>query len=171
LPKWLGGDLTKESSMKGLPLYTCAALIAGALSAPAFAASDTNQNTTGSTPSAGAAASTAATPAPEGTTGGAAQGAMTGQNGGGMHVAQKMRDDLSKAGFTDIHIMPSSFLVRAKDSAGNPVMMVINPDSVTAITEENAASNSNRNSSAASPAPKASGGAQTGTSGSGQTKP
>ncbi len=31
--------------------------------------------------------------------------------------------------------MPSSFLVRAKDKSGNPVMMVINPDSVTAVTE------------------------------------
>ena len=31
--------------------------------------------------------------------------------------------------------MPSSFLVRAKDSDGNPVMMVINPDSVTELTE------------------------------------
>jgi hypothetical protein len=31
--------------------------------------------------------------------------------------------------------MPSSFLVRANDQDGNPVMMVVNPDSVTAITE------------------------------------
>ncbi len=31
--------------------------------------------------------------------------------------------------------MPSSFLVRAKDSEGNPVMMVINPDSLTEVTE------------------------------------
>jgi hypothetical protein len=32
--------------------------------------------------------------------------------------------------------MPSSFLVRAKDSQGNPVMMVINPDSLTEVTEQ-----------------------------------
>ena len=44
------------------------------------------------------------------------------------HLSQRLRDDLTKAGFTDITIMPSSFLVRAKDSQGNPVMMVINPD-------------------------------------------
>ena len=43
-------------------------------------------------------------------------------------ISQRLRDDLAKAGFTDITIMPSSFLVRAKDSQGNPVMMVINPD-------------------------------------------
>ena len=53
------------------------------------------------------------------------------------HISQKLHNDLSKAGFTDIKIMPSSFLVRAKDSDGNPVMMVINPDSVTEVTAGN----------------------------------
>jgi hypothetical protein len=51
------------------------------------------------------------------------------------HLSSKLRDDLTKAGFTDIKIMASSFLVRAKDSHGNPVMMVINPDSLTEVTE------------------------------------
>jgi hypothetical protein len=51
------------------------------------------------------------------------------------HISQRLRDDLTKAGFTDITIMPSSFLVRAKDSQGNPVMMVVNPDSLTEVTE------------------------------------
>ena len=32
-------------------------------------------------------------------------------------ISQRLRDDLTKAGFTDITIMPSSFLVRAKDFA------------------------------------------------------
>ena len=54
------------------------------------------------------------------------------------HVSQKLRDDLTKAGFKDITIMPSSFLVRAKDSQGNPMMMVINPDSVTEVTAQSA---------------------------------
>jgi hypothetical protein len=51
------------------------------------------------------------------------------------HISERLRNDLTKAGFTDITIMPSSFLVRAKDSQGNPVMMVINPDSLTELTE------------------------------------
>jgi hypothetical protein len=51
------------------------------------------------------------------------------------HLSQRLRSDLAKAGFTDITIMPSSYLVRAKDSQGNPVMMVINPDSLTEVTE------------------------------------
>lgn len=45
-----------------------------------------------------------------------------------------LKHDLSQAGFTDIQVMPSSFLVRAKDKTGHPIMMVINPDSVTEIT-------------------------------------
>ena len=49
-------------------------------------------------------------------------------------IQQQVQNNLQQAGFTDIHFMPSSFLVRAKDRAGNPVMMV-NPDSVTAVTE------------------------------------
>jgi hypothetical protein len=52
------------------------------------------------------------------------------------HISQKLRDDLTKAGFTDITIMPMSLLVRAKDSQGNAVMMVINPDSLTEVTQQ-----------------------------------
>ena len=106
----------------------------------------------------------------------AGQGATSGAN---MHIAQKLRDDLGKAGFTDITVLPSSFLVRAKDSAGNPVMMVINPDSMTTITEEtqgsNSASNSNHmggsgNSAGATPGASSTGGAQPVTPG-GASKP
>lgn len=50
-------------------------------------------------------------------------------------VREKLTKNLHDAGFTDIQVMPSSFLVRAHDRDGNPVMMVINPDSVTAVTE------------------------------------
>ena len=52
------------------------------------------------------------------------------------HISQKLRNDLTKAGFTNITIMPSSFLVRAKNFEGNPMMMVINPDSVTEVTAQ-----------------------------------
>ncbi len=58
-------------------------------------------------------------------------------------IAAKLRDSLTQAGFTDIHLMPESFLVRAKDKDGNPVMMVVNPDSVTSITALGASSNGN----------------------------
>ena len=51
------------------------------------------------------------------------------------HMSQKLHDDLTKAGFTDITIMPASLLVRAKDSQGNSIMMLINPDSLTDVAE------------------------------------
>ena len=53
-------------------------------------------------------------------------------------IQARVRNNLEQAGFTNVQIMPSSFLVRAKEKGGNPVMMVINPDSVTAITEVSA---------------------------------
>ena len=106
-----------------------------------------------------------------------ANSAMT--SGANMHVAQKLRSDLGKAGFTNITIMPSSFIVRAKNSEGSPVMMVISPDSVTALTEEtqlsNSASNSKHmggssNSAGATPGPSSTGGSQPTTPG-GASKP
>ena len=48
-------------------------------------------------------------------------------------LTQQLRDNLAQAGFTDIKIMPEAFLIRAKDKNGNPMMMVINPDSMTEI--------------------------------------
>ena len=52
-----------------------------------------------------------------------------------MSVRDQVRDELTKSGFTDVQVMPESFLVRAKDSKGNPVMMIINPDSFTELTK------------------------------------
>lgn len=99
--------------------------------------------------------------------------------GASMHAAQKLRADLGKAGYTNITIMPSSFIVRATNSDGNPVMMVISPDSVTALTEEtqpsNSASNSQHiggssNSAGVTPGPSSTGGSQPVTPG-GANKP
>src|SRR5215467_3969455 len=56
-------------------------------------------------------------------------------------IQAKLRQNLQAAGFNDIHMMPSSFMVRAKDKDGNPVMMVINPDSIEAVTFEGGANN------------------------------
>jgi hypothetical protein len=46
---------------------------------------------------------------------------------------QQVKADLLKAGFTDVTIMPGSFLVQAKDKSGNPVTMMIKPSSVTEV--------------------------------------
>jgi hypothetical protein len=56
-------------------------------------------------------------------------------------IAAKLSQSLTEAGFTDVHVMPESFLVRAKDRDGNPVMMVINPESMTAVTAMDGSSN------------------------------
>lgn len=50
-------------------------------------------------------------------------------------IQQRVKNNLEQAGFKNVQIMPSSFLVRATDRDGNPVMMVINPDSITAVTD------------------------------------
>ena len=52
-----------------------------------------------------------------------------------MNIRQQIQSQLTKAGYTDVTIMPSSFYVRAKDKKGNPMEMVIGPDSFTEVTE------------------------------------
>lgn len=102
-------------------LILTSAALALAVAAPAFAAADTTapaMNPSGVT----------------GSTNGSAQMNNPASELGTAALRGKIHGELSQAGFTDIHVMPQSFLVRAKDSSGNPVMMVINPDSVTSIT-------------------------------------
>lgn len=62
-------------------------------------------------------------------------------------IQQHMKQDLEHAGFTNVQVMPESFLVRAHDKQGRPVMMVVNPDSVTAITQVSGAGQSGSASS------------------------
>src|SRR5271166_3332922 len=122
--------------MTSLTKIACAFVLAGGLAAPAIAAPGdagsgpttgaTSTNDAGSGPTKGANNETKSKMTP-------AQSSMN--NPTNMRISQKLRDDLGKAGFKDITIMPSSFLVRAKDSQGNPVMMVINPDAFTEVTE------------------------------------
>lgn len=71
---------------------------------------------------------------------------------GGLNVKQEIQNTLSKQGYTDVSVMPSSFLVHAKNSKGQPVAMVIGPDSVTTVTELP----SNMQSGSNSDAPKSS---------------
>ncbi len=51
------------------------------------------------------------------------------------NIRQQLQDQLAKAGYTDVKIMPSSFFIQAKDKKGNPVAMVIGPDSFTEVTD------------------------------------
>src|SRR4051812_40926757 len=42
-------------------------------------------------------------------------------------VIQKIRQNLQNAGFTDVKVVARSFVVQAKSSDGNPVVMTIGP--------------------------------------------
>ncbi len=52
------------------------------------------------------------------------------------NLRAQMKADMEKAGFTNVTIRPDSFLVQAKDKSGNPVTMMIDPDSVTEIVAD-----------------------------------
>jgi hypothetical protein len=51
-------------------------------------------------------------------------------------IRQDLRNDLQSAGFTNVRVIPDSFLVQAKDRSGQPVAMIINPHSMTEIVDE-----------------------------------
>jgi hypothetical protein len=53
-----------------------------------------------------------------------------------MDARQQVTRDLQQAGFTDVKVIPDSFLVQAKDKSGNPVTMFINPTSMTMVTRD-----------------------------------
>jgi hypothetical protein len=55
-------------------------------------------------------------------------------DGSVQNVPQQIRDKLSSRGFQDVKVVPGSFLVSAKDKNGNPVMMIIGPDSMTMLS-------------------------------------
>jgi hypothetical protein len=55
-------------------------------------------------------------------------------------LQQQLTARLQKAGFTDVTVLPDSFLVRADDKSGNAVMMSITPNSMTELTAINASS-------------------------------
>jgi len=46
----------------------------------------------------------------------------------------QVKNELEQAGYRDIRIIPLSYLVQATDKGGNPAMMVITPNSMTAVT-------------------------------------
>jgi hypothetical protein len=46
-------------------------------------------------------------------------------------LPQELADKLKDQGFTDIKVVPGSFIVSAKDKNGDPVGMVIGPHSMT----------------------------------------
>ncbi len=58
------------------------------------------------------------------------------------NLPQSLRQRLTSAGFTDVRIVPSSFVITARDKDGRPVMMRITPNSMSFLTEIPASSSS-----------------------------
>lgn len=46
-------------------------------------------------------------------------------------IERSVQTRLGLAGYSDVEIIPTSFLVRAKDPDGNPVVLVLGPESIT----------------------------------------
>ena len=68
---------------------------------------------------------------------------------GSQSLPQEIRQKLQNNGYTDVKVVPSSFLVEAKDKSGDPVMMMIGPHMTTIITQmsSNESSTTGSNSS------------------------
>jgi hypothetical protein len=52
--------------------------------------------------------------------------------------AQKIKQDLQNAGFTDVNVVAESFVVQAKTKDGDPVVMTIGPHGMTVFETVNA---------------------------------
>jgi hypothetical protein len=50
------------------------------------------------------------------------------------NLPQKIHDELVSRGFREVRVVPQSFLISAKDQNGNPVMMLIGPNSMTVLS-------------------------------------
>lgn len=70
--------------------------------------------------------------------------AQNGQNAA--QLPQEIKQKLSSAGYSDVKVMPSSFFVEAKDKQGDPVEILITPNSMMEVT----ALNTNEKNSVAS---------------------
>jgi sporulation protein YlmC with PRC-barrel domain len=66
------------------------------------------------------------------------------------HMRANIRSMLEKSGYSNIRVAPTSFMIHAKDSDGNPVVMSVSPDEFTEVTDINANASTTGNSGTAS---------------------
>jgi hypothetical protein len=52
----------------------------------------------------------------------------------GQPLPQEIKQKLQKQGFTNVQVVPGSFIVSAKDKEGDPVNMIIGPHSIMMVT-------------------------------------
>ena len=60
----------------------------------------------------------------------------------GLVAAQKVKQDLQKAGFSDVKVVAESFVVQGKSPDGDPVVMTIGPHGMSVFEAMNANSSS-----------------------------
>ena len=65
------------------------------------------------------------------------------------NLPAQIRSKLEQDGFTDVNVVPGSFLVSAKDKGGDPVTMIIGPNSMMMLTQVPSSNNATTGSSAA----------------------
>jgi hypothetical protein len=53
---------------------------------------------------------------------------------------EMLKQDLQKAGFTEVRVLEDAFLIQAKTKDGNPIMMTIGPNGMSALEVSNPSS-------------------------------
>jgi hypothetical protein len=53
-------------------------------------------------------------------------------------IALQIKSNLEQAGFKNIKLVPSAFIVRAEDKDNNPVVMVVNPGAIMSVSTKGA---------------------------------
>ena len=96
-------------------------------------------NTPGSQPSAGSQSPSA---------GSQPSSQSTANSNQTLAAANKIKQDLTSAGFTDVKVVAESFVVQAKSKDGDPVLMTIGPHGMSVFEAMNS---SGANSNASSP--------------------
>jgi hypothetical protein len=51
---------------------------------------------------------------------------------------EMLKQDLQKAGFTEVKVLEDAFLIQAKTKDGNPIMMTLGPNGMSALELSNA---------------------------------
>lgn len=115
-----------------------AAVLAVVIS-PVFAQSPSSQNNTMTNPQNQSRA------------GSSNQSAQIGEAGSNAAAAQKIRQDLQSAGFTDVKVVAESFVVQAKSKDGDPVLMTIGPHGMSIFEAMGTNSSSTTGSATSSP--------------------
>ena len=73
-------------------------------------------------------------------------------------AARKIKDDLQKAGFTDVKVVAESFVVQAKSKDGDPVLMTIGPHGMSVFEAMNSSGSNKSGATIGSSASGMSGG-------------